>query len=51
MLPSIEGTGKGGRVTKEDVLNAVAQLEGQAGKTRSCGTMPRLTSAPLMMKD
>jgi 2-oxoglutarate dehydrogenase E2 component (dihydrolipoamide succinyltransferase) len=26
----IEGTGKGGRVTKEDVLRAVAQLEGQA---------------------
>ena len=26
----IEGTGKGGRVTKEDVLKAVAQAEGQA---------------------
>ena len=32
-VTSIEGTGKGGRVTKEDILKAVAELEGQTGKT------------------
>jgi len=31
----IEGTGKGGRVTKEDILKTVAQLEGQREKTVS----------------
>jgi len=31
-VTGVEGTGKGGRVTKEDILNAVAQLEGQSGK-------------------
>jgi 2-oxoglutarate dehydrogenase E2 component (dihydrolipoamide succinyltransferase) len=40
----IEGTGKGGRVTKEDILKAVAQLEGQKEKTAST-TMPGLPSA------
>ena len=39
----IEGTGKGGRVTKEDVLKAVAQLEGQAEKDRAV-TLPDLPS-------
>ena len=32
-VTGIEGTGKGGRVTKEDILKAVAELEGQTGKT------------------
>ena len=32
-VTGIEGTGKGGRVTKEDILKAVAELEGQRGKT------------------
>jgi 2-oxoglutarate dehydrogenase E2 component (dihydrolipoamide succinyltransferase) len=40
----IEGTGKGGRVTKEDILKAVAQLEGQKEKAAS-STMPGLPSA------
>jgi 2-oxoglutarate dehydrogenase E2 component (dihydrolipoamide succinyltransferase) len=40
----IEGTGKGGRVTKEDVLKAVAQLEGQIEKSASA-PMPGLPSA------
>jgi 2-oxoglutarate dehydrogenase E2 component (dihydrolipoamide succinyltransferase) len=40
----IEGTGKGGRVTKEDILKAVAQLEGQKEKIAST-TMPGLPSA------
>lgn len=40
----IEGTGKGGRVTKEDVLKAVAQLEGQTEKAVST-SMPGLPSA------
>jgi len=31
----IDGTGKGGRVTKEDVLKAVAHLEGQVDKPAS----------------
>ncbi|MDA0273086.1 MAG: 2-oxoglutarate dehydrogenase complex dihydrolipoyllysine-residue succinyltransferase [Proteobacteria bacterium] len=31
----IDGSGRGGRVTKEDVLKAVAQLEGQVGKSAS----------------
>ena len=38
----IEGTGKGGRVTKEDVLKAVAKLEGQKEKTASTN-MPGLS--------
>lgn len=37
----IEGTGKGDRVTKEDVLKAVAKLEGQKEKTASTN-MPGL---------
>ena len=39
----IEGTGKGGRVTKEDILKAVAQLEGQKEKIAST-TMSGLPS-------
>ena len=39
----IEGTGKGGRVTKEDVLKAVAQLEGQTEQTGT-SSMPGLPS-------
>ncbi|MBT3622521.1 MAG: 2-oxoglutarate dehydrogenase complex dihydrolipoyllysine-residue succinyltransferase [Gammaproteobacteria bacterium] len=38
----IEGTGKGDRVTKEDVLKAVAKLEGQKEKTASTN-MPGLS--------
>jgi 2-oxoglutarate dehydrogenase E2 component (dihydrolipoamide succinyltransferase) len=44
-VTEIEGTGKGGRVTKEDVLNAVAELEGQAGKI-AAAVVPRQDSAP-----
>ena len=40
----IEGTGKGDRVTKEDVLKAVAKLEGQKAKTASTN-MPGLPHA------
>jgi 2-oxoglutarate dehydrogenase E2 component (dihydrolipoamide succinyltransferase) len=39
----IEGTGKGGRVTKEDILKVVAQLEGQKEKIAST-TMSGLPS-------
>lgn len=39
----IEGTGKGGRVTKEDVLRAVAQVEGQAEPQQS--TIEKLPGA------
>ncbi len=40
----IEGSGKGGRVTKEDVLRAVAQIEGQPGKDKAVA-IPDLPSA------
>ena len=40
----VEGTGKDGRVTKEDILKAVAQLEGQKENTAST-TVPGLPSA------
>ena len=40
----IQGTGKGGRVSKEDVLKAVAQLEGQTEKTTPAA-MPGLPGA------
>lgn len=44
-VTKIEGTGKGGRVTKEDVLKAVAQAEGQPSEKAKPAPMSDLPSA------
>lgn len=45
-VTQIAGTGKGGRVTKEDVLKAVAGVQGQGEKPApATGAMPDLPSA------
>ncbi|MBL6691287.1 MAG: 2-oxoglutarate dehydrogenase complex dihydrolipoyllysine-residue succinyltransferase [Pseudomonadales bacterium] len=41
----ISGSGKGGRVTKEDVLKAVAAVEGQASEKTRAAPMPDLSGA------
>jgi len=41
----IAGSGKGGRVTKEDVLKAVAEVEGQSSDKGRAAPMPDLPSA------
>lgn len=41
----IAGSGKGGRVTKEDVLKAVAEVEGQSSEKARTAPIPELPSA------
>jgi len=46
-LESIAGTGKDGRVTKEDVLNYVGSRKSEAGSSKSAGSQPTKQNSQL----
>jgi 2-oxoglutarate dehydrogenase E2 component (dihydrolipoamide succinyltransferase) len=46
-LESIAGTGKDGRVTKEDILNYVGSRKSEAGSSKSAGSQPTKQNSQL----